>query len=145
MRALAIMYHDVVKNGDFASSGFPGEAAHVYKLRREDFELHLEAIRAAGQHRVSTIARRRELAGAPPVFLTFDDGGVTFLSPIAEMLERFGWRGHFFITTDRIGDPGFLNETQLLELHRRGHVIGKLCNKCKLTTPRVTADQCLPT
>jgi peptidoglycan/xylan/chitin deacetylase (PgdA/CDA1 family) len=125
MQALAIMYHDVVENGDFASSGFPGEAAHVYKLRREDFELHLEAIRAAtGQDRVSTIARRRELAGAPPVFLTFDDGGVTFFSPIAEMLERFGWRGHFFITTDRIGEPGFVSETQLRELHRRGHVIG---------------------
>jgi peptidoglycan/xylan/chitin deacetylase (PgdA/CDA1 family) len=129
MQALAIMYHDVVENGDFESSGFPGEGAHVYKLRREDFELHLEAIRAAaGQDRVSTIARRRELAGglagAPPVFLTFDDGGVTFFSPIAEMLERFGWRGHFFITTDRIGESGFLSETQLRELHRRGHVIG---------------------
>src|SRR5437762_11736883 len=122
MQALAIMYHDVVENGDFASSGFPGEAAHVYKLRREDFELHLEAIRAAaGQNRVSTIARRRELAGDPAVFLTFDDGGVTFLSPIAEMLERFGWRGHFFITTDRIGKPGFLSEMQLRELNRRGH------------------------
>src|SRR3989442_9745468 len=125
MQALAIMYHDVVENGDFASSGFPGEGAHVYKLRREDFELHLESIRAAtGQDRVSPITRRRELAGPAAVFLTFDDGGVSFFSPIAEMLERFGWRGHFFITTDRIGDRGFLNETQLRELHRRGHVIG---------------------
>ena len=46
MRALAIMYHDVVENGDFASSGFPGEGARVYKLRREDFERHLDAIGA---------------------------------------------------------------------------------------------------
>jgi len=41
------MYHDVVENGDFASSGFPGEGANVYKLRREDFEHHLNAIGAA--------------------------------------------------------------------------------------------------
>ena len=47
MQALAIMYHDVVENGDFESSGFPGEGAHVYKLRREDFERHLDAIAAA--------------------------------------------------------------------------------------------------
>ena len=33
MQALAIMYHDVVENGDFESSGFPGEGANVYKLR----------------------------------------------------------------------------------------------------------------
>ena len=36
-RVQAIMYHDVVEDGDFASSGFPGEGAHVYKLRRQDF------------------------------------------------------------------------------------------------------------
>ncbi len=47
MQALAIMYHDVVENGDFESSGFPGEGAHVYKLRSEDFERHLDAIAAA--------------------------------------------------------------------------------------------------
>jgi peptidoglycan/xylan/chitin deacetylase (PgdA/CDA1 family) len=39
-------------------------------------------------------------------------------------LERRGWRGHFFITTDRIGMRGFLTEAQLRELHRRGHIIG---------------------
>jgi hypothetical protein len=114
MQAWSIMYHDVVENGDFASSGFPGEGAHVYKLRREDFELHLEAIRAApGQDRVSTIARRRELNGAPPVFLTFDDVA-SFFSP--SRYWQFRWRGHF---SSRIasGEPGFLGETQL-RLHR---------------------------
>ena len=103
MRARAIMYHDVVENGDFASSGFPGEGAHVYKLRREDFERHLDAI------------------GAREVALTFDDGGVSFLHPIADLLEARGRRGCFFITTGRIGTPGFLSEEEVRELHRRGH------------------------
>jgi peptidoglycan/xylan/chitin deacetylase (PgdA/CDA1 family) len=109
MRAQAIMYHDVVEGGDFGSSGFPGEGADVYKLRREDFERHLDAIAAATRE---------------SVLLTFDDGGVSFLTPIAGLLEGHGWRGHFFITTDRIGTPGFLTEDQLRELHRRGHTIG---------------------
>jgi peptidoglycan/xylan/chitin deacetylase (PgdA/CDA1 family) len=119
MQALAIMYHDVVENGDFGSSGFPGEGAHVYKLRREDFEQHLNAI-ATASTAVSTV---RKLEGRP-VLLTFDDGGVSFHHPIADLLESHSWRGHFFITTDRIGTPGFLTEAQLRELHRRGHIIG---------------------
>ena len=124
MRSLAIMYHDVVENGDFASSGFSGEGAHVYKLRREDFERHLEAIRAAiPADAVSRIAARREWT-LPPVFLTFDDGGASALHPTADLLERCGWRGHFFVTTDRIGAPGFLSVPQVRELHQRGHVIG---------------------
>jgi peptidoglycan/xylan/chitin deacetylase (PgdA/CDA1 family) len=40
------------------------------------------------------------------------------------MLETYGWRGYFFITTDWIGRPGFLNEAQIRELRKRGHVIG---------------------
>lgn len=106
MRALSIMYHDVVENGDFSSSGFPGEGAHVYKLRREDFELHLQAI------------------GEREVMLTFDDGGASSLHPIADLLEARGRRGYFFITTNRIGTPGFLSAEQVRELHRRGHYIG---------------------
>src|SRR5215468_3611624 len=98
MKARAIMYHDVVENGDFASSGFPGEGAHVYKLRREDFERHLAAI------------------GDLDVALTFDDGGVSFYHPIADLLEARGRRGAFFITTDRIGTPGFLTGEQIREL-----------------------------
>jgi peptidoglycan/xylan/chitin deacetylase (PgdA/CDA1 family) len=125
MRSLAIMYHDVVENGDFASSGFPGEGAHVYKLRREDFERHLDAIRAAlPAGVVSSIAARREWSGAPPVFLTFDDGGITALHPTADTLEARGWRGHFFVTTGRIGTPGFLTADAVRDLHRRRHVVG---------------------
>jgi peptidoglycan/xylan/chitin deacetylase (PgdA/CDA1 family) len=119
MRAHSIMYHDVVENGDFESSGFPGEGSHLYKLRREDFTLHLDEI-AAAKAAVTTV---REMK-THPVLLTFDDGGVSFHHPIADLLEARGWRGHFFITTDRIGTPGFLTESELRDLHRRGHIVG---------------------
>src|ERR1035441_2291980 len=94
MQAVAIMYHDVVENGDFESSGFSGEGAHVYKLRREDFVRHLDAIARA----TAAVGTVRQLEGRP-VLLTFDDGGVSFLHPIADLLESRGWRGPFFITT----------------------------------------------
>ena len=93
------------------------------KLTKEDFGRHLSAI----AKRTSGPARRvtDELEGGSDNFtLTFDDGGVSFLNPIADMLEERGWFGHFFITTDRIGTPGFLTEVQIRELVKRGHVIG---------------------
>jgi peptidoglycan/xylan/chitin deacetylase (PgdA/CDA1 family) len=125
MRALSIMYHDVVEDAKFESSGFPGEAAKIYKLRREEFARQLEAIRAAvPEGAVSLIARRRSLETPAPVFLTFDDGGSSCHWPVAAMLESYGWRGHFFITTARIGTTGFLSRAQLHDLHRRGHAIG---------------------
>ena len=46
------------------------------------------------------------------------------MHPIADLLEARGWRGHFFITTDRIGTPGFLTRGAVRELHRRGHIVG---------------------
>jgi peptidoglycan/xylan/chitin deacetylase (PgdA/CDA1 family) len=58
------------------------------------------------------------------VLLTFDDGGVSAASHAAPILEEFGWPGHFFVTTDRIGTPGFLEPAQIRDLRRRQHVIG---------------------
>lgn len=109
MKALSIMYHDVVEGGNYSSSGFPGEGADIYKLDRRDFARQLEAIRGAGSGQL---------------FLTFDDGGVSAYEPVAGMLEQFGWRGYFFVTTDWIGRPGFLNAEQIRELDGRGHVMG---------------------
>jgi peptidoglycan/xylan/chitin deacetylase (PgdA/CDA1 family) len=104
------MYHDVVEAGNYAASGFPGKGADLYKLDREEFARHLEAIRHA--------------IGNRPVCLTFDDGGVSAYETVAGMLERYGWHGYFFITTDWIGRPGFLNRAQIRELDTRGHIIG---------------------
>jgi peptidoglycan/xylan/chitin deacetylase (PgdA/CDA1 family) len=117
-RAIALMFHDVVTDGAFGSSGFPGEAAAIYKLDRTRFALHLSQLGVTPGLIVDPDLPR------VPVFLTFDDGGVSALTNIAPMLEERGWRGHFFITTDRVGTPGFLTRDQVRELASRGHVVG---------------------
>ena len=40
------------------------------------------------------------------------------------MLERRGWRGHFFVTTGCIGKPGFVGADEVRELSARGHDVG---------------------
>jgi peptidoglycan/xylan/chitin deacetylase (PgdA/CDA1 family) len=120
-RRLSINYHDVVEHQNHHRSGFPGPWAQIYKLEPDEFARHLEAIRRA----IGNKAVGPTVAGeGDGICLTFDDGGVSAYRPVAPMLERHGWRGHFFVTTDWIGKPGFLTDEQLRELDRRGHVIG---------------------
>lgn len=122
MKATSLMYHDVVEGDDPDSSGFPGGAAALYKLPRAAFERHLEAIAAAGGR--PQVAAAEGWGSGQPLFLTFDDGGVSASNVIAPLLEKYQWRGHFFMTTDCIGRQGFLTAEQLRELAREGHVIG---------------------
>jgi peptidoglycan/xylan/chitin deacetylase (PgdA/CDA1 family) len=123
LRTIALLYHDVVPPGQDAASGFGGADADIYKLHVDEFESHLREIaRAAPTAPVS--GRDGAVAEEPRLLLTFDDGGVSAILYTAGLLEQFGWHGHFFITTDQIGKPGFLNDIQIRELHRRSHVIG---------------------
>ena len=123
-RAIAIMYHDVVATGDMASSGFSGAGADIYKLDRDEFIGHLDGM-PFSPSLVDDAGTIREPAGArPPVFLTFDDGGVSAITETAPILEERGWRGLFFVTTDRIDAPGFLSAQQVRDLVARGHVVG---------------------
>ena len=123
MKALSILYHDVIDGDDFDSSGFPGPAAERYKLSAADFEKHLDAISRVLSSAPAIVSELSANESASKVLLTFDDGGAS--SPrIADMLEKRDWRGHFFITTDYIGKPNFVSAQGIRDLRQRGHVIG---------------------
>ena len=109
-RSISLLYHDIVQPGAFSTSGFGGADADLYKLEAPAFIAHLNAIDASG------VAAERCL-------FTFDDGGASAVRA-AELLEERGRRGFFFVTTDYIGQPGFLRPEQIRSIARRGHVIG---------------------
>lgn len=98
------MFHDIIAKG--LISGFQNDSAFQYKVEKEVFE---------------DIAR-----SLPPtkVQFTFDDGGLSFLTVAAPILEKYGHRGVFFIATDYISTQGFLSVEQVKELDKRGHIIG---------------------
>lgn len=122
---ITLLYHDVVDEGEELLSGFAGPIAARYKLSRTEFAAHLEAVAAAARRPpVTSPTSAVNGTGEIPWILSFDDGGSTALSRIAGALEDRSWRGLFFITTGRIGTPGFLDAGQIRELHDRGHVIG---------------------
>jgi peptidoglycan/xylan/chitin deacetylase (PgdA/CDA1 family) len=125
MKAISLMYHDVINSANFDSSGFPGQDSSRYKLEPDEFKQHLEAIaKATGARPVSVYKLLGGTSPVSPLLLTFDDGGASAYTYIAPMLENFGWRGHFFISSYYIDKPFFLSRKEILELKKRGHLIG---------------------
>ena len=125
MRAACLLYHDVIEGANWDSSGFTGPGTAKYKLSRPEFEAHLAAI-AKVRHASASTAHELERASAEPLpfLLSFDDGGESAVTRIAGLLEKYGWRGHFFVTAGQIGRNGFLNPEQIRFLRKQGHVIG---------------------
>jgi len=123
--ALTLLFHDVVPEGRWSESGFVSADADLYKLSCAQFRSHLECSQRNVKGTFTTAHRVLDgSASAYPCLLSFDDGGVSASTQIADMLEEFGWRGHFLVTAGRIATPGFLQADQIRDLHRRGHIIG---------------------
>ncbi len=125
MRAVSLLFHDVFLR-DPAESGFNSPGADRYKLSLTAFEAQLAGV---ARSRSDAPILASDLSGASDsddlrFLITVDDGGVSYYTVMAERLEARGWRGHCFVTTNQIGQSGFLTPAQIRELDARGHVIG---------------------
>lgn len=109
-KSICLMYHDVGKE-----SGFQQSTAFKYKLSPEEFEKQISSIK--------DYLMLKKIPSSHITF-TFDDGGVSFYTIIAPILEKYGFKGIFYISTSFIGTEGFLNRDQIKELYERGHIIG---------------------
>lgn len=118
-KILTFLYHEVTDHPEL--SGFQRQGALPYKHGVNKFLSDLDAI-ALEHVKASSIF---EAVGSQKTSLvmTFDDGGVSAIQ-IAELLEKRGWLGHFFVTTSLIGKAGFLTEGEIRNLDNRGHIIG---------------------
>jgi len=124
MKAISIGYHDIIDERQRPLNDGTRHSGR-YKLDRSHFRAHLDSIRSStGRASIRVIDRARQWQVEVPIFLTFDDGAVSSYTCVVGELEERGWRGHFFVTTDWTGQPGFLNPNQIRELHARGHVVG---------------------
>jgi peptidoglycan/xylan/chitin deacetylase (PgdA/CDA1 family) len=126
LRAACLLYHDIIDGDAWNSSGFSGAGTAKYKLTRTEFEAHLTAIAkvreapAITAHELANASQQKEMF---PFLLTFDDGGES-ATLAADLIEKHGWRGHFFVTACQISKRGFLSAEQIRSLRKRGHVIG---------------------
>ena len=123
------LYHEVTDCP--SESGFQQKTAIPYKHTLKEFKRDLNIINES-HIGVSSINNIKLNAENDHLLLTFDDGGKSSMV-IANMIEEYGWRGHFFITTSMIGCKGFLSISDIRLLSQRGHFIGSHSH----THPRV--------
>ena len=123
MKVISFIYHDVVTNARYDESGFPGAGPARYKLSPENFELHLNELERGTKRAPVIVGELERQPVEVPWLLTFDDGGASAVW-IGENLAQRDWRGHFFITVDWIGKPGFVDKDGIRGLESMGHVIG---------------------
>ncbi|MGB0936510.1 MAG: polysaccharide deacetylase family protein [Colwellia sp.] len=144
MKAVTLLYHDVVDNGNYEASGFNSRDADFYKLEREEFIQQLNSIKKSYDYTAENLDNL--YAGITehiPFYITFDDGGKSFLSPIADILEELGWVGIFFISTDYIDTDGFMSAEELKLLAERGHIIGSHSSSHPKKISKLTYEQIL--
>jgi peptidoglycan/xylan/chitin deacetylase (PgdA/CDA1 family) len=120
---ISLLFHDVYAT-DPAESGFEGEGAARYKLSLGEFKAQLEKLAAALKTPPVLVTDPAWDLAPMPVTITVDDGGLSYFTIVADLLEERGWRAHCFVTTGWIGRRGFLDKAQLRKLYARGHVIG---------------------
>lgn len=111
---VVLMYHDVYHD-DPLESGFCRERDFLYKMKSQEFEKQVRTI--------ADYLKENNLTKESVVF-TFDDGGSSFYTIIAPILERYGFKGVFFVSTNYIGHNTFLTAEQIQELSNRDHIIG---------------------
>ena len=116
---LILTYHRIVEQGtsirDFFDVSAHELAAHLGLVKNTWGKgLSPEALQREQSR------GRRERAG---FLVTFDDGTTDHYFAAAPVLERYGLRGVFFVSTSLLETAGYLTLRQCQELQARGHAI----------------------
>lgn len=59
-----------------------------------------------------------------PIMLSFDDTRKEHFNIVAQILEKYGYKGTFFIMTVAIGKKNYMTRSEIKMLSNRGHCIG---------------------
>lgn len=132
MTTLILNYHAVSEAG--------GGLDNPHHLPRRALDAQLARIRESGKPAVSwRQLQQRDDNSTLGVAFTFDDGYRSDLESAA-MLARHGFDGLFFVSTSRIGTPGYLDRGEILELHQAGMGIGSHAHHHEHMTLRAGAE-----
>jgi len=123
VKLATLMYHDVVGAGG-VRGGFEGAGPALYAVPADRFERQMDEIVAAlGEPPLSAGAALGHGGPGTPWLLTVDDGGSS-AAAVGASLARRGWPAHFFVVTEMVGRPGFLDWDGVRALVEQGHVVG---------------------
>ncbi len=100
-----------------------------YTVTPATFNAHLQILADSGYHTINPdelynyLVFNHELP-EKPVMITFDDSRVEHATIAAPQLEKFGFRGVFFIMTITYNKKNYMSTEQLSALSKAGHTVG---------------------
>lgn len=97
--------------------------ADFYTVSPIRFANQLEKIRAAGFRSIRVNDLLDARSDEKIVMLHFDDGTEGHFRNVLPILEAAGMKGVFFISTAKVGQPGYLSTSQISEMAEAGHDI----------------------
>lgn len=118
-----LMYHALEDAAHPAGAKDAGEQRYVLQVSqfREQMEyLHREGYKTFLLEELQALEEWPDKA----VVLTFDDGHESNFTLALPILQEYGFKAEFFITTGWIGTPYFMNGEQIRGLHRARMGIG---------------------
>ena len=100
-----------------------------YTVSPATFSAHMKVLADSGYHAVSPAQLYDYLVynkalPAKPVMITFDDSRVEHREIAAPVLEKYGFRGVFFIMTITYDKKNYMTKEQIAQLAKTGHTIG---------------------
>jgi peptidoglycan/xylan/chitin deacetylase (PgdA/CDA1 family) len=118
-----LCYHNIK---DFDASS--GPMTKVYSVKPANFEAQMKALSTAGYHTILPAQLYEYLVHdgplpSKPILITFDDTRGEQYSIGAAEMEKYGFKGVFFVMTVSINRPNYLTKEQIAALSNTGHVI----------------------
>jgi len=100
-----------------------------YTVSPATFSAHMKVLHDSGYHSISPaklydyLVYNKELP-AKPILITFDDSRVEHSVIAAKVMEKYGFRGVFFIMTITYNKKNYMTTDQIAQLAKAGHTVG---------------------
>lgn len=115
-----LMYH-ALEDAANPSRAIDGEIGYV--VGAEAFRRQLEFLSREG-YRTLLLEEVAESGSGKAVVITFDDGHESNLLLALPLLQEYGFKAEFFVTTDWVGTDRYLTRSQVATLQREGMGVG---------------------
>lgn len=100
-----------------------------YRVPPERFEQQMQLLHAWGYETITTVQLVQAItegADLPPrpILITFDDGDVDVYENAFPIMKKYGFTGVFYLVSNYLGQPNYINVDQVKEMAAAGWEIG---------------------
>ncbi|MGE0267753.1 MAG: polysaccharide deacetylase family protein [Candidatus Omnitrophota bacterium] len=132
-----VMYHHIDLLDKFEVATIPPERfeKHLQYLAKNRFDVLTMDELIAAKKSSQPLSRKT-------VALTFDDGYLDNFTYAFPLLKKYGFKATMFVSSDMVGQPGYMDWNQLREMREYGIVIGSHTRRHKYL-PDLTQEELL--